>query len=393
MGNLSWRGTMFAPKAFYFCWFVAQGAFIPFLSLYYRSTGLDLAQIGLLIALPGLIQIVATPLWGVLADALRLHRILLPLTIICTVVPIFFIGRSNTFVALLPLVAALAIFTAPIIPLADSATLASLGTQRERYGRQRVWGAVGWIISAFLFGMLFQSKGPSVIFLSYLLLGPLTALVAATMPRAELPRVHLQSAARTLLHDRRWAIFLGCILLIGCANGAIQGFLPLYLQDLGAGGEQIGLAISFGSVTELPVMLLAPLVLRRWGARPLLVTSGLLFALRAITYVFAPSYGWALAVQVLHGPCFAALYVGGVDEAQRLAPRGLETTAQSLFGTMLFGIAAALANAVGGRIYQDFGSATLFSVTAVVALLGVLGVLTLRERPAQAALRTVEERR
>jgi hypothetical protein len=40
--------------------------------------------------------------------------------------------------------------------------------------------------------------------------------------------------------------------------------------------------------------------------------------------------GWALAAQVLHDPCFAALWTGGVDEAQQLAPKGLEVTAQSL---------------------------------------------------------------
>lgn len=368
-------GTTLAPKLFYFCWFVAQGAYMPFVGLYYRAVGIDLAQIGLLVALPGLIQILATPLWGVLTDVLRLRHVLLPLALVCTVVPVFLIGRTSSFAILLLLVASLALFIAPVIPLADTATLAMLGDAQERYGRQRVWGAVGWILSSLIFGVLFQRLGMSVLFLSYVLLGPLTAIVALAMPRATLPQIDLRDSVRTLMRDSRWAVFLTCVLLIGCANAVIQGFLTLYLQDLGAGGDQIGLAIALGSVTELPVMVFAPLVLRRWGARPLMIGSGLLFALRAVAYVFAPSFGWALLAQLLHGPCFAALWTGGVDEAQRLAPPGLETTAQSLFGTMLFGIAAALATAVGGRVYRDFGSALLFSGAAVVALLGAVGLL------------------
>src|SRR6476659_4269790 len=83
----------------------------------------------------------------------------------------------------------------------------------------------------------------------------------------------------------------------------------------------------------------------------------------------------ARAAQVLHGPCFAALWIGGVDEAQRLAPKGMEVTAQSLFGTLFFGVATALASAVAGWIYRDFGSGVLFSIGSLVALLGALGLL------------------
>jgi hypothetical protein len=102
--------------------------------------------------------------------------------------------------------------------------------------------------------------------------------------------------------------------------------------------------------------------------------------LRAGIYVLAPSLGWALAAQVLHGPCFAALWTGGVDEAQRLAPKGMEVTAQSLFGTMFFGVATAIASVIAGWIYRDFSSGALFSIGSLVALLGALAMLVGRQR-------------
>src|SRR5258706_15022943 len=244
-----------------------------------------------------------------------------------------------------------------------------------RYGALRVWGAVGWGLSTLAAGALIQRLGLAIVFPSYALIGALAGLVALFLPRASLPKVDLRSAAMTMARDVRWARFLGCIFLIGCCNTIINGFLSLYLQDLGAGGEQIGLAIAIASISELPVLVFAPLVLRRWGARPLLICAGLLYALRAGIYAIAPSLGWALAAQVLHGPCFAALWTGGVDEAQRLAPKGMEVTAQSLFGTLFFGVATAIASVVGGWIYRDLGSGALFSVGSLVALLGALGML------------------
>jgi len=365
---------------FYFCWFAALGFYIPYIGLYYRAAGLDLAQIGLLIALPGLLQIIATPLWGLVADGLQIHRVLLPLAVAGTLLPVLLTGQIGSFELLLVLVAIVALFTAPVTPLADSATLALLGDQRSRYGALRAWGAVGWGLSTFVAGTLVQRMGLVIVFPSYALLGACAVLVALFLPRASLPRVHLRSGALTMVRDTRWARFLICIFLIGCCNAMINGFLPLYLQDLGASGEQIGLAFLIASISELPVLVFAPLVLRRWGARPLLIGAGLLYALRAGIYVVAPSLGWALAAQVLHGPCFAALWTGGVDEAHRLAPKGMEVTAQSLFGTLFFGVATAIASVVAGWIYRDLGSGALFSSASLVALLGALSMLAGRRR-------------
>jgi MFS transporter, PPP family, 3-phenylpropionic acid transporter len=379
------------PTLFYFCWFAAMGFYIPYVSLYYRAAGLDLAQIGLLVALPGLLQIIATPLWGLIADGLQIHRVLLPLAVAGTLLPVLLTGRTGSFELLLALVAILALFTAPVTPLADSATLALLGDQRSRYGALRMWGAVGWGLSTLAAGTLVQRLGLAIVFPSYALIGALAVVIAVFLPRASLPKVDLRSAALTMARDVRWARFLGCIFLIGGCNAMINGFLSLYLQDLGAGGEQIGLAFVIASISELPVLMFAPLVLRRWGARPLLIGAGLLYALRAGIYVVAPSLGWALAAQVLHGPCFAALWTGGVEEAQRLAPKGMEVTAQSLFGTMFFGVAAVIASVIAGWIYRDLGSGALFSIGSLLALLGALSMLAGRWREDMAAEASVTE--
>ncbi|MEN9934406.1 MAG: hypothetical protein RLZZ387_985 [Chloroflexota bacterium] len=366
---------LLAPKLFYFFWFVALGTSMPFIVLYYREAGLDPAQIGLLLAVPGVLQIVAGPLWGLLADALRLPR-LLPVVIVGTLVPVALIGQVESFAPIFALVVVHALFMVAVSPLADSATLAALGGAHERYGAQRVWGAVGWGVSTVVAGWLVERLGLGFIFWAYPLTGALAALAAAVMPRAELPAAaNLAGATRTLLRDPRWVRFLGSALLIGCSGALVHGFLSLYLQDLGAGGEQIGLAYLVASISELPVMALSPFVLRRWGARPLLITAGLAYTVRMAIFAAAPVPEWVLVAQLLHGLCFAAMWTGGVVEAQRLAPAGLEATAQSLFGTFTFGIAVVLANTIGGVFYRDFGFGALFAAAAVLSLLGALGLL------------------
>jgi PPP family 3-phenylpropionic acid transporter len=386
------RGArLLAPKLFYFCWFAAFGAFIPFVSLYYRHVGLDLGQIGLLVSVSGVVQLVAAPIWSVIADALRLRRALLPVAVAGTIVPVLLIGRSTSFGVLFVLALAQALFSAPVGALSDSATLDLLGDRRDRYGAQRVWGAVGWAASTLLFGWASERFGYQSIFVGYAVLAACTVGAALMLPRTQIAAPDLRAAARSLLRDSRWFGFLGCVLLISCCGATVTSFLSLYLQDLGASGQQIGLAQTIASVSELPVMALSPLVLRRWGARPLLVVAGLLYALRMALYIAAPTAGWALAIQALHGLCFGALWTAGVVEAQRLAPAGLEATGQTLFGMATFGVAMAAASALGGQIYRDYGFVTLFAIAGAAALLGGLGLLAVQaERRGEQAEQPVQ---
>lgn len=346
---------------------------MPFITLHYRHIGLDLAQIGVLLSLGGMLQIVS-PVWGLFADAMQLRRLLLPVVIAGAVVPAVLLGMMTDFWAVFALVTTMGLFFAPVGPLADSATLAALGNARERYGSQRVWGAIGWGISTVVAGWVVQRAGLGVIFWIYPIAGAMAALAALAMPRAELVTVDVVQAARRLVRDRRWARFLGSTMLIGCSGALMHGFFSLYMEDLGSGGEQIGLAYTIAGISELPVMALSGFALRRWSARRLIMIAGIAYAIRMLLYWAAPAPEWVLGIQLLHGLCFALLWTAGVVEAQRLAPPGLEATAQSLFGMAVFGVAVALANAVGGIIYRDYGYGALFAAAALIAALGAIGL-------------------
>jgi MFS transporter, PPP family, 3-phenylpropionic acid transporter len=369
------RTSLLTPKLLYFTWYLTLGSFAPFVTIYYRERGLDLSQIGLLLALSGMSQIVAGPLWGLLADTLRLHRILLPLAILGTVVSGAFLGTTNDFVLILALAACSSVFSVPVGPLSDSATLQLLGERRDLYGAQRMWGAVGWGVSTVLAGLIIERLGLPVIFYIYPLLGLVAILVALRLPQATYVPTDVRAAARAALRDPRWIRLLVCTVLIGCAGAQMHGFLSIYMTELGAGKDQIGLAYTIASVSELPVMMIAVVVLRRWGARPLFVCAGVAYALRLSIYAIFPDPTVALLAQLLHGLCFATVWVAGVHEAQRLAPPGLDATAQSLFNTSIFGVAVILANSIGGVVYQSFGYPVLFGVAALLALAGGLGYL------------------
>ncbi|MCB0096756.1 MAG: MFS transporter, partial [Caldilineaceae bacterium] len=61
-------------KAFYFCYFGAMAALMPFLVLYYEQIGLSGRQIAVLAALPPLMNLFAAALWNGVADAFNQHK-------------------------------------------------------------------------------------------------------------------------------------------------------------------------------------------------------------------------------------------------------------------------------------------------------------------------------
>ena len=146
--------SMVLPKAFYLLYYGAAASLIPFVPLYYQDNGLSGEKIGLLLAIPPLVMLVGAPLWSGLADATQQHKRVLMLAIVLALVSVIALSMISSFFIFIPVVAAYALFIAPILPLVDNTVLNMLGERRDEYGKQRFWGAVGWGIAAPVVGWL-----------------------------------------------------------------------------------------------------------------------------------------------------------------------------------------------------------------------------------------------
>jgi len=377
MPRLTWKPHYWG-SVFYLLYFAAGGALIPYLNLFFQQVGLDKPHIGVLAALQTVTTLVAGPLWSGLADALRLHKWILPLTMLGTLVPVGLMTQAHSFTALIPIVLFYAICLAPIIPLADNAVLEMLGSDRHQYGGLRLWGAVGFGLSAWGVGELANRGTMLPAFITFMVMMALCALVGTRLPAPHLvPQTTGWAGLRQLMTDIRWAGFLAALLLVGIGSSMFMNFFAIYLNSLGAGTNLIGLATMVATVSELPVFFLAPLMLRRVGARGLLIISFGTYAIRTFIFVFLHAPGWLIATQLLHGLTFSALWAGGVAYANQIAPPGWGTTAQSVFGSTYFGLAGTTGALLGGVLYQRFGPETMFRASSLAALSGlVLFVVT-----------------
>ncbi|NLD73111.1 MAG: MFS transporter [Chloroflexi bacterium] len=366
---------LLAPKAFYFLFYAAAASLSPYLSLYYREAGLAGSQIGLLLGLSPLISLLASPTWSGYADSTQRHRRVLILAICGALGSVWALAMARGFLALIPAVAAFALFSAPIMALVDHAVLEMLGTRRALYPRQRLWGAVGWGVAAAGMGAITERHGLHWAFYGYLPLMFGGLLVALRLPMSQAPRASAPfwRGMGQLLGNPRWLLFLSTVFLAGVGGSAIFHFLFLRLQDLGASNSLMGTSLAVASVGEVLMFSTAGALVARRGARALLTLSMGATLIRLLGISMLPAAWLALPLQLLHGPGFSGLWTAGVAYADEMAPPGLGATAQALFGAVNMGLASSVGSLVGGVILERQGSAMLFrwAALAVIAALAV----------------------
>jgi MFS transporter, PPP family, 3-phenylpropionic acid transporter len=360
------------PKAAYFFYYAATACLMPFIALYYAQVGLSASQIGLLSGVLPLVTLVSAPLWGALADATRRHHALLLLAIGGSMAAVATLSRAASLPALVAIVVANAFCLAPVIPLIDNTVLTMLGERRSLYGRQRLWGAIGWGITAPVAGWLMDRVGMSAAFGGYVILMLGCLLVATGLP---VGRSHISSSFRRgmggLLGNWQWLVFLASILIGGIVMSIEMSFLFLYMNSLGASKALMGLSLAVATISELPVWFYSNRLLERFGTRNVLVISLLACAAQGFAYSLMVNPLWVLPIQLLHGLAFSASWAAGVAYSGKIAPPGMGATAQGVFSGVSFGLRAALGAFIGGLLYQNVGPAAAFRVGGIAALVGI----------------------
>jgi MFS family permease len=132
-------------------------------------------------------------------------------------------------------------------------------------------------------------------------------------------------------------------------------------------------------------MLVAAAVARAIGLRGMFVGSAVLYGACLVSWTVLDVPIAIIATRAFSGIGFAGVIVAVVLTIAALLPADLQATGQSLFQTSAFGVAAIVANVIGGILYDSLGHVAVFGLGAVMALAAaVLGwfVVPGRRQPA-----------
>lgn len=369
------------PFTFYFLLFAGVASVSPFIVLYYQELGFTGAQIGLLAGVAPLITFLSGPLWAGLADATGRHRLMMSLAILGGVVTLCVFPLLSAFLPIVLLALLLNIFMSPISSFADSATMFMLAGAKEMYGRVRLGGTIGFGIAASVSGVLVQKCGLKSAFWECAALMLLGFVVSQKLIYSPLQANNLaKGRVRMLLKNPRWLLFLIVSLAGGAALTALNSYFFPYMKELGASESTMGFAFTVGTFSEIPVLFFGNRLIKRLKSYGLLMWAMLIMGIRLLLVAASGTPVLALFTQLLNGLTFPAIWMAGVSYADESAPAGMRTTAQVLFGAMVFGFGAAVGGFVGGLLLENVGGRGLYLVFGIVVLVVVAVVALLQKR-------------
>jgi PPP family 3-phenylpropionic acid transporter len=374
--------------AFYFLFYAGAVAIFNYFALYFQGQGLTGSQIGVLMGLASLIGLFTGPLWSGLADASQRHRLVLSIALIGNLIAIFLFPFSNSFWWFLLLIVIESFFGGPIISMADNATMTMLGDEREHYGRVRIGGTIGWGLAAPIIGAVVMRYGMRYNFSVYSIAALIALIVVQQMHFSKHQgEGSFWNGVRQLLTDGKWIAFLIIVFIAGSGNGIITSYLFVYLQKIGTSPAWMGWAVTISTAAEVPALFFAGRMLKKLGARGLLLLGLVCMALRCGLYGLVNVPWEALTVQLLQFVTFPILLVAGVSYAYENAPKGMGATAQSIFSSAFFGIGSAAGGFFGGVLMQYIGVQNMFLTFGLGLLLAAatFGLLQRRELANQPA--------
>jgi MFS family permease len=391
--SMRWLRMLYLSNGF------AVGALYGFVPVLLLSKGFDPAMIGLTTSLGSLAYSFALPAWGHVGDILTGPRRALQLA--CIPAAVFALGLSAPLPVVAVIVCQIVISAGagPTSALTDAMAMPVLANASREYSRLRLLSSFGAAIMAIVCGLVYSRTGYLAAPVIYLFTLGMMIFSAQMVPlgrdserhrkargalegraRSTPARGRFGSVGEALSGRPRLLAVLASVLLVFIGVMAAATYISVRIADLGGDAVEIGLSNGLAWGAEVPGLVLAGWLVPRVGLRPVLAVSAAGFAVCLASWIVLVDAGPILFTRLLSGVFFGGILVTFVLTMAQLLPWPLQATGQTLFQAVAFGIAAVLANLVGGILYSVAGPLGVFGGGAACALAGgALGFLALPE--------------
>jgi PPP family 3-phenylpropionic acid transporter len=361
-------------------YFAHIGFFNPYLPLWLKELGLGIFTISVLTSLQAFTRLFAPYGWGWLSDHTgeRVKLLRYSATVaLCAACGLWWLNGSTTVLALVLLV--MFTHTSSMMSMSEAA-MAHLVSQdgvfnARRYGRVRLFGSVGFLVTVFAAGAWFERSGMGD-FPAWTV-GTMLAVTVSVWCLPDLKEaVHVQlhkAAIGPILQQAAVRWFLASAFFHVLAHVALYVFFSLYLNALGYAKSTIGLLWAVSVVVEIgwfftQARWLPLLSLPAW----LVLCSAVMAVRMGITATGAASIGWLVLAQLLHALTFATHHTACIALLSHFFPGRLRGRGQALYVVVAYGMPGVLGGVAGGALSVRFGLVSVYWAAVVASVLATV---------------------
>jgi MFS transporter, PPP family, 3-phenylpropionic acid transporter len=347
-------------STFYFFYFAIVGVYIIFMPKVLAMSGYSASEIGIIFAAGPLVRFILPFAFvkGLKIDV-KMFNTALFITLLSA--SSFYFSLPN-FYALLFSSIGLGIGMSVILPYIEVISLSLIG--KERYGKIRLFGSVGFVLVALVLVKFLSSADIAI---NYLFVATLFTVITAF---SIVMSSHVKNQKKeevvndiNLLSD--WKLWLG-LTLMQVSFGSFYNFFTIYETDFGISLDMTIYLWSFGVLAEI-VMLFSQGRFLRNNLLSILQITTLITALRwLLIYLFPQNIAVLFFAQSLHALSFALFHSAAISYLFHTYKH--KALAQQFFSGITYGLGGFVGALLAGYIYELFPR-ELFLSAALLAFL------------------------
>jgi MFS family permease len=362
--------------------YAVQGSFWPLLAVHLADLGIGGRGRGWIFATLALGSLLAPLSAGQFVDRVMATQRYLALTyaagtVLLLVISLGFVNQAGwlfvTFLVYWSLIG-------PSYSLSSSLAMRHLKDPGREFGRVRLWGTAGWMVAGWVVslvmacsGSIRSGQGAFEALWVATLMSMVVSFYCLTLPdtpplaRGALGEHSLKQSLELLRRPDTAVLLLTSLGLYLTVPLQFQ-VIPGYLEFRGLPRAWISTTMTLGQMTEIGMLFLLPLVLRRLGAKGTMALGIMAWLFRFLSLALKPPLWLAVGGTLLHGVGFACFTVGSqVYIDSRCGPH-LRASAQALLLVCSSGLGALLGNVLAGEVasHTSPGDVLVFLIPCVI---------------------------
>lgn len=285
--------------------------------------------------------------------------------------------NKTIFITLLVIVILGELIAAPAPMLTDSGTLAILNGREHEYGRQRLFGSVGWGIGSLMSGAVVtafnscpfeDSINYVTIFYVFAVAMIMDLFVAFFFPFPTAPPKHEASTDNEfwkglkIFYNLKNGAFIFTLLFLGFSHSLQLSFLFWFLQDIGGTPILFTVIVAVNCLSEVIMFFMATYFVQKIGHDAVLYTGLACYGLRFLLYSYLQEPWWVLPLEALQGFTYGGVWTASVAY---VGPQpGSGATIQGIIHGVYWGLGMAVGGVLGGLMIHEIGARLTFRLEA-----------------------------
>jgi len=364
-------------SSFYFFYFAALGAFVPYWSVYLEKLNYSALEIGELMAVFMLGKLIAPITWGWIVDHYGQRLIWIRRAgwlSIASLLPLFWFS-ANAYWVMFVTLGLFGFFWNAALPQYEALTLNHLAEQKDRYAHIRLWGSIGFIAAALGLSIpleYYDTNALPIILIILLLFNLATTGLIDDKDHSLCQHTDEHGLWVLLSTPKIYGLLIASTLHT-MAHGAYYTFYSIYLADLGYSAIAIGSLWSLGVLAEIVIFLALHKIVGRFNITILFILSLIIATLRWIALALVTdSTTLLILIQLLHAASYGLFHATAIQHIHHWFPKHLQGMGQALYAGLSFGLGGALGGLLSGYLWNSTSPLVTFLAMAVCAITAVI---------------------